>query len=296
MRYKATQYILPFLKALVVVLCFYFLYSGWLKRPFHATFFKEIARVPWYIFGCMAGLSILSWLVESKKWQLLVRNLWGIRFRESVIQNLTAQAASFITPLRAGEIVYKSLFFTKTLRTDIALRVVTGNLCQMATTVILGSVAAVFYLKEAMDTLGFLFICGSLLFMLVVCVVLWLQQRFKLETVAPTIVWQATGLSFVRYVLFAANWPVLLIAMSYDMPPQTIVINTLVMYLAVSLVPLMPLVDIPVKLTVAAFVFEGGEYGSDAILLTTSVIWITNTVLPTVIGCAMIPFKKLAAA
>lgn len=94
----------------------------------------------------MLLLSLTSWLVESKKWQVLVKDVEEIRFRESIIQSLTAQAASFITPLRAGEFAYKALFYERDDRKSILSRVFLGNLCQMIVTVFLGGLIGLLFL------------------------------------------------------------------------------------------------------------------------------------------------------
>ncbi len=84
-------------------------------------------------------------MVESKKWQFLVKVVYEISFRESVTQNLTAQAASYITPLRSGEFVAKALYFPAPQRKEITQRVFAGNYCQMTVTLVLGFIALSFH-------------------------------------------------------------------------------------------------------------------------------------------------------
>lgn len=273
--------------------CAYFLYTRWQNRPIGVETMRVlIAKIPLCIFGLMILLSLSSWLVESKKWQVLVGGFWELRFRESIFQNLTAQAASFITPLRAGEVVFKVLFYTKSLRKDIAGRVVVGNLVQMVITILLGCIGALYILSREIEASFYVLFLTPLLFLLPIVGTLWMWKRYDLKAIARRVLWLTTGLSFLRYCLFASNWLLILWTLDYEMSMLEIIMNTLAMYLFVSIIPLIPMADVPVRMTAAAMIFEGSYNYGDTIIFATVLVWIINTILPTAIGCALLPFKK----
>lgn len=68
--------------------------------------------------------------------------------------------------------------------------------------------------------------------------------------------------------------------------------NIALNYLAVSIIPMFQIFDIPVKWAVADMIFNGGILQSPIVIATT-LIWLTNTLFPTLLGCILIPFKKL---
>ena len=253
-----------------------------------------LKEIPFYSIGLMLLLSLASWLVESKKWQVLVKDVEEIRFRESVIQSLTAQAASFITPLRAGEFAYKALFYERDDRKTILSRVFLGNLCQMIITVLLGLIGLIFFLKnEILDTF-FLIILILIGLSTIFILYEWIKQKWHIKDVVSQLWMKTLALSLLRYVLFASNWLIVLQIIKSDVALYTWLDNIAVNYLAVSIIPMFQIFDIPVKWAVADMIFNGGILQSPIVIATT-LIWLTNTLFPTLLGCILIPFKKLKA-
>jgi len=242
----------------------------------------------------MLLLSITSWLVESKKWQLLTKEVQELRFRESVLQSLTAQAASFITPLRAGEFAFKAMFFEKKQRKFILSRVFTGNLSQMIITVILGLIGLLFLLdSDDVDSVLFFTYILLILGCIISIAFLWIQKKWRLKKVKQALWVKVLGFSFFRYLLFSSNWLLILWSLKSDISPITWLDNIAVNYLAVSAIPMFQIADIPVKWTAAAYIFNGTTYNADHIILATTIVWLTNTLFPTLLGCMLLPFKKL---
>jgi len=291
---KAKHFLAPSVKILVLVACILFLYFQWKERPLRLeSVLESLKNLPFHTITLILLLSLASWLVESKKWQLLVRDVEDIRFRESVTQSLTAQAASFITPLRAGEFVFKSLFFKKEQHKEILSRVLIGNLCQMTVTVILGFIGLSILLKNDIDGVLFFGFVMFLLGCLGILGLLWIQKKWNISQLAHGVLWKTLGLSLVRYILFAGNWLLLLSYLKSDLALHFWLDKIAVNYLAVSAVPMFQIADIPVKWTAASYIFNGSTYQAEFIIMATTIIWITNTLFPTLLGCVLLPFKKL---
>lgn len=293
MLHKTKQYLPPFIKFLVIAGCVYFLIMQWQERALQPAILKSLLQgLPWLVIPVMVILSLSSWLVESKKWQVLVGGLYRLRFRESVLQNLTAQAASFITPLRAGEVVFKVLFYEKELRKEIAGRTIVGNMSQMLVTTVLGLSGGLFILKDELTSVFYIFFIAILLFVMGVVFVLWAWKKYQLKTLSAKLLIQVTSLSLLRYTLFAANWVLILWAVDYDMTVWKSIACVMAMYFVISVIPLIPVADVPVRLTAAAMVFEESTVLGETILFATLVVWCVNTILPTLVGCALLPFVR----
>jgi hypothetical protein len=294
--YKSKQFLAPLIKIIVIVICAYVLYLQWIERPLRLnTILFSLQKLPWFTLPLMISISISSWLVESKKWQYLIRDFYVLGFRESVIQNLTSQAASFITPLRAGEFAMKSFFFTTSLRKKVWSRILAGNSSQMAVTAILGSIGLLLYFQEQLEleSLFPLILTSSLLSLLVFTLVLWLMKKWDSGTMTVQ-KWCDTLLySLLRYVLFASNWLLILWLSDYESSALLIIRNITVFYVAASIIPVFQLFDIALKWSVAAYVFQGSLYNAELILMATTLVWFTNSIVPTLLGCALFPFQKL---
>ncbi len=292
---KAKQYAGPAIKTVLVVACLVVVYQQVQNRALTLDAALEAAgSITWFIIPLMALLSLSSWLVESFKWQLLVKDFYGLRFRESVIHNLTAQAASFITPLRSGEYVLKTLYFPADQKKNILNRVLLGNVNQMLVTVVCGIGALFFYTLNFVDP--YILLAGGLGMAVMGGMVYFLIGK-KLNLPKATLsLWLPTFLlSLVRYVLFSACWWLVL----YQIEPGLALLETItavaVFYLVVSVLPLIQLLDIPVKITLAGLVFSAIVNNESAIATATLLVWATNTLLPTLLGCALLPGRELKA-
>lgn len=294
--HKSKQFLAPLIKIIVIVICVYLLYHQWIERPVSLeTILESLKQLPWFTIPLMICMSLLSWLIESKKWQYLINDFYELRFRESVVQNLTAQAASFITPLRLGEFALKPIFFSKPLRKKVVSRTLAGNVSQMLITTLIGLITVLFYFKKNLEIAPtFLFIfTGILLFLLAFVISLWVIKKWDNNEMKWQ-KWRNTILySLLRYVVFSSNWLLILWFLDYQSSTLIIIRNIGIFYLAVSIIPVFQLFDIAIKWTVAAYVFEGSLFNAEVILFSTTLIWFTNSMVPTLTGCALLPFQKL---
>lgn len=282
----------------IIALCVYLLYNQWMERPLRLSTFTDLLnKLPWWSLPALLLFSLSSWMIESKKWQFLIKEFYKLRFRESVLQNLTAQAASFITPFRAGEFALKSTFFKKELRKKILSSILAGNLAQMAVTTVLGISGMLFYIKNQSPESVFLLIFSSVMMCLLAFILyLWISKKWQ-SGILNTQQWAKVLIfSFLRYVLFASNWLIVLILLDYEASLFIIIRNITIYYLLVSIIPVIQLFDIALKWTVASYIFNGNLYNTESILFATTIIWITNSIFPTVLGCAILPFQKLKIA
>ncbi|ARN78220.1 hypothetical protein BST97_09575 [Nonlabens spongiae] len=287
---KSKQYLPLLLKILVFAGCTAVLVFKFQDSEYNwYRIFEELASLPWFILPLLMCVSLASWLVESKKWQFLVGDFYGLRFRESVLQNLTAQAASFITPLRSGEFVAKALYFPKSLRKQVTQRVFIGNFSQMAVTVAVGIIGLFVYEQELMDDtwkyVGLIILTGLLIFL----AYSWVRKKLGLNAVRSDLWFKTVGFSTLRYLIFSSNWLLVLGVLYYDQSIVTILSCITVWYLLISTIPLIQILDLPVRILAVVTIFPGD---TEIVLLATTLIWITNTVFPTVLGCALLPFKS----
>ncbi|AUC79010.1 hypothetical protein CW736_06185 [Nonlabens sp. MB-3u-79] len=294
--HKSKQFLAPLIKIIVILICAYVLYMQWMERPLQLNeLWIALQKLPGLTLVAMIAISLASWLVESKKWQYLLDDFYKLSFRESVLQNLTAQAASFITPWRAGEFAMKSLFFKKTLRKKVLSRILAGTISQMLVTILLGVIGVLFYVKESLDldTAFYLIGMGILLLLLMASISLWLIKKWKSGSLT-TKKWRRTILfSLLRYLIFASNWLLLLWLLDYESSMLITIRNVSVFYLVVSIIPVFQVFDIAVKWTAATYIFEGGFFHPELIIVATTIIWLTNSILPTLLGCALLPFQQL---
>ncbi|WP_156339997.1 hypothetical protein [Nonlabens sp. YIK11] len=246
-----------------------------------------LKSMPLYFWMLLPVFSISSWMMETIKWQLLATSSQRITFTQSLYQNLTSQAASFLTPLRAGEFALKASYFQQHQRKNILKAVAYGNFCQMTVTVIFGAIGW-WYLA---DLPWWIFFIGFLILLILMILSPRLHQRLSLSAaIAPIL-----GLSALRYVLFSSSW---LLLLSYSsMSPTPMIISCITaMYLTVSIVPSMQLFDLALKWSVASFFADSLAISMESMTAIVAVVWLFNTVLPVVLGSLMLPFPQFQKA
>jgi hypothetical protein len=259
-----------------------------------SDFLDQIAQFSWYVIPLCVVLSLGSWMVESSKWKVLVLDFERIRFRESVTQNLTAQAASFITPLRAGEYGLKAMFFDSVRKKDIVTRVMAGNLNQLVVTVFFGLSGMYVYSVGEYHPIG-VYLCSVAALLIGSVIYLILKRFWGLSKISFLLWCKVTCLSLLRFCLFASVWLLVLFQSEFQASWLELAAATSVFYLVVSVLPLIQLLDLPVRLTTASMIFYSLIPDANFIVAATFLIWLTNTILPTLIGCLLLPKKEFKA-
>jgi hypothetical protein len=285
MSNKSKHFLLLACKILVILSCLGYL--TWQLQSDLVAWDSMLAfgfPLPVNLFFVLPVLSIVSWFVESYKWQLLVRDLRVLRFCESVIHNLTAQAASFITPLKAGEFATKAFYFETALRTKVLKAVLVGNLSQMTVTVVLGTAGIALLFDHSILTILILTIGVVVLILLSPTIARW----FKFKGVQIGVI---TFLSFVRYLIFSGSWLLLLYATS-DVSIWIVLGSISAMYLAASIIPTLQIFDVFLKWSIASFFVGFLDIPIESMIAIVTIIWLNNTVLPVLLGCGILAFQR----
>ncbi len=122
---------------------------------------------------------------------------------------------------------------------------------------------------------------------------LWISKKLKVPTL-PTQLWITTlSFSLLRYFVFASNWLIILYVLGYESSLSATMVNVALLYLAVSIIPMIQLFDMPLRWSLVGVIFAGANYSADTVILATTIVWMTNSVFPTLLGCALLPFQKL---
>lgn len=241
-------------------------------------FSKSVPSIFWILLPL---LSLSSWFIESLKWRFLVLPIKHINMFKSFFQNLCGQAASFLTPLRAGEFIVKSSYYNKASRKPVLRAVLLGNLSQMTITVLLGIMGWLFLYNQSVRNLFILVI----VMLLVILLAPRMARRFNFERPYYPIL----GYSLLRYILFSSCWTLLLV--QYSSSSYTLILASIAaMYLSVSIVPSMQVFDLAIKWTVASFFTSTLGISIEIMTAIVAIIWVNNTLLPVILGSLLLPF------
>lgn len=298
--HKANHYITIAFKCVVSLLLLFAIYMVFKERSFdwHTFVFLLDELDPFLIFLVMI-LSLSSWAVESFKWQYVCRGYWLLRFRESVLLNLLAQSASFFTPLRSGEFSVKCIYAPKHTRKKTLLSVAEANTAQMGITLFLGLLGFIYNQDLVLGKLktweGMTSVSTTLMLVIagagLAALLIWQKQRVALFLRAisdPKLLL----LCFFRYLLFSHVWILLLLSLNEGISYLNATMMVWLFYLLVSILPIFQFLDVVVKMGIGALLFSALGLTLPEISAVTALAWLTNTLLPSLLGAVSVPFVK----
>ena len=247
-----------------------------------------------------------NWFVEVLKWQRLAQLIRPTTWVESLKQSLSSLTVSILTPNRIGEYGAKAMYFSKEERSRVVLYNFLGNFNQMATTVIFGCLGFLFIFREikGLELVEISWIKMGMFTATVIIGLVLLSRMWKgfyakmvlgLRTVPLRTHSEVFVLSLVKYLIFSHQFYFLLAFFGVDLGYLQCMGLLSLSYLISSLIPGFVLFDWLVKGSVAVAIF--GRFGVDQMLVLsiTSVMWLLNFGLPSVIGTFYVMGFKLTA-
>jgi hypothetical protein len=238
--------------------------------------------------------TITNWLLEILKWKSLVSSIENFTFFQAAEQSFSSLTASLLTPNRIGEYGAKVMYYPAKERKKVMLLNFLGNFSQMNMTVFFGLIGILFLWRKIPVHLNVTFfqvagigtITGLLLFFLFKKYASKYWQKFirKLLAIPFSVHFKNYTFSFLRYVIFSHQFYFLLVVFGVDLNYFTVMSVIFSMYLISSVIPSFAFFDWLIKGSVAVSLF--GIYGINEIIILsiTSIMWLLNFALPSVIG------------
>lgn len=313
LHYKTKQFFFVLIKLSIVVGAFYFIYSkitenGNLNFTDFISFLKKnhtfsIKTVVFLIF-----LSGFNWFFEILKWQYLVKTIKPISFRSAVIQSLSALTTSLITPNRIGDYGAKAMYYLKPLRTKIVMLNLLGNLAQMAITTFFGCIGFILFSNRYAIDINYYKISriAIVIFIISIFAVFGItQKRYKIKGFSIATILNFLKsinikthiiillLSLIRYAIFSFQFYYLLTLFGINIDYINAMIVITSMYLLASIVPTISIFDVVIKGSIAVFLFSYLGVDELTILVISTLMWLLNFVIPSVIGSYFVLNFKL---
>ncbi len=253
-------------------------------------------------------LTFLNWFFEIFKWKTLVFSIKRINFQNALQQTLGALTASLFTPNRIGEYGAKAIFYTHSYRKRILFLNLVGNAQQMLVTLIFGCIGLFFLISQYNIKINYLKLFVSLIAIIITSsLLLYYFKKKKLSithyfisklktyttSLSRTALTTTMLLSFLRYCIFSFQFFYLLYVFNVNMDYIDAMIFITSMYLLSSIIPSIFIFDIVVKGGVAIYLFSFANIDSITILSITTLMWLLNFVLPSLIGSIFVLNFKL---
>ncbi len=270
----------------------------------------------------MVFLMVINWGIESLKWKWLINQAEEINFLTSFQAVLGGLAVSVFTPNRIGEFMGRVFILKKTDPIKAILLTIVGSFSQLMVTVVLGTVAYLFFAPRYLTsilfesrwlvngfsltlvlisiTAIFLYFNISVLHRISILIPGKYSERVKnsIDAIAGCprkLLVKTVLLSAIRYLVFSTQFYLAIRLMDLNFTAVQCMMVIPVIYLVLAAIPSIALAEIGVRGSVSVFLFGlltgFGFLGAGAALAVVSastLIWLVNIALPSLAGVLVV--------
>lgn len=314
-----------FIGPLVFLLLSWFIWRQVVRQPDWQGSLDKICRAmtgpqQWKLWLVLA-LMPLNWGIEARKWQLALRPVGGISYRNAFKAIFTGATMASFTPNRMGEYLGRILYVKEGKRlTAISLTIVC-SIAQLLITLAIG-ISGLLYMRAALYQRAFsaayltfwlnslLGMAGLLLVSLTIIYfrlsgVLWILRKIPrsgkylayikdLENFDIAILLRILFLSFARYIVFIIQYSLVFPLFGVFLSPGQTWAGVSVVFLVMALVPTFTfLTELGLRWEASIQALELFSTNAVGIFAASFAIWLINLIIPALVGSLLILSIKL---
>ncbi len=244
-------------------------------------------------------LFLPNWLIESYKWKLITGSIESVSFSTAFKSVLSGLCIGNLTPGRFGEFIGRILYFKEENRTAVTFTHFACGISQLVVTIVIGLLALTLTFSAQKGSLIVYLAIGCLAFLIFILWVYfntkyfyqkisklkWLSKfNFRVIDFPKKTLFQLLILSLARYIVFFFQYYFLLYLFNVRSDFVSIASGIAISYMLLSSIPMISFIEIAIRGAVAMLVF--GSYSSNnvSLFLASSLVWLINIVLPSIIG------------
>jgi uncharacterized membrane protein YbhN (UPF0104 family) len=308
------------IKVLVILIAFWYIYKEvFLKENISDIIFTYKGIINntetfWLLLFSII-LMFFNWGLEAYKWKMMISKIEQISFLKSYKAILTGITVSFFTPNRIGEFGGRVFHLDKANKIKAVLITLLGNMSQLITTIIIGLMSLMFFLRDVLKDNLYLYyaVLTSVIVLIAVIITVYFNARFltyllnkvKLFTNYHeyTKVFSYYNfrelfvillLSLCRYVIFTFQFYLLLKVLSVNIALIPALSMIFIVFLVMAAIPTIALSEIGVRGSVAMYFLGILSANTFGILTASFSLWIINLVIPAIIGSVFVFSLKLS--
>lgn len=275
-----------------------------------------------WMFWAVVAMMIVNWGIEARKWQLLLRPLERMSLGKSFKAILAGLALALNTPNRIGEYGGRILYVQEGHRIQAVSLTIAGSFSQLIVTLVCGCFGLIFLLnipETATDLIkmqSYFFWIKIILYIVVGITLMSLLLYFRLgwlfrlvekipflsKTVKHLLVmnelnnnilFRVLALSFLRYIVFAVQYILMLKLMQVDIGWWQAFWLISVLFLIMAIIPTIALADLGIRGKASLELFGLFSVNKFGIIAASAGMWCVNLVFPALIGSILIAGIKI---
>jgi len=265
------------------------------------------AKNAWMVVIAVVLMPVV-WMLEARKWKLLMRPALRISLRRSLGAVLGGVSLSLFTPNRIGEYGGRILFVPSKYNWRAVIATLVGSFAQNLVNIAFGFIAGVAFLifnsvipytlRTGLGVLTALILAfGVILYFKIPDLSMW-AEKFKpaswlrrpwralmyLQQITSRDLLIALGYSFSKYIVFSTQFVLLLLYFGLDVPVFWVFSGVAVMYLMQTSVPLPPFVDVVARSELAVLLWASFAVNELSVLAASFFLWVINLLVPAFFG------------
>jgi len=269
----------------------------------------------------LVGLMVVNWVLESRKWQILVSSVEKVSLFTAVKAVLSGLSFSLFVPNGIGEYFGRIVYMHEGNRLKSVALTVVGSIAQMLVTFAAG-LAGLIYLKSTawsnvLNAQGFsVFWINGMTYMIGMTTLVlafiyyklsWLttlvekipfvyKYRYLIESIEGFHWKELTRiltLSVTRYGVFIAQYLLMLHIFNVQIHWLEAMCTTSVLFLVLAILPTIPVADLGVRGEAGMQLFGILSKNAGGIVFTAAGIWFLNIIIPSIVGSIFVLSIKI---
>ncbi len=288
--------------------------------PLSLSRVKHNLQDNWPALLLVVILMFVNWGIEARKWQILVAPFEKLPFRKAFYSILAGVSISIITPNRVGEYGGRVMFLKSGNRLKGVSVTGVGSLSQFMTTMFFG-MTGILYFIFAFDPIQtkrengliweWLFLAlAVVLFVMALLLyfhldrLTWVFQRIRwlrrfkgfvkiINVFSNSRLLGILGLSAIRYIVFSAQYLILLQALGANVLWWKGFMMLFLIYVCLALIPTITIAELGIRGELGIWLLGLISANKVAILAATLGIWLVNLLIPAILGSVLLPGIKV---
>ena len=268
---------------------------------------------PLIIFVLVAScfLMPINWGIESYKWKLITQQVESIPYTTALKSVFMGICLGNIAPGRAMEFLGKIYFFKSQNKPSVTILHFINGMVQMLITVLVGisAIAYKFQLVHSSAQLVYSIIIFGIVLIIFFCLAILnvstIQRKLKFIkwfkfsdstqqlSFSKMLLLNLVVLSMLRYFVFSLQFYLVYRVLSLPMPVMQMASSIAVYFMLTSLIPMISFIEPAIRAAIALFVFNQVNDSYISVVLSATLLWFINVVLPSIIGYLIILKAKI---
>ena len=289
------------------------IYSRLSQIPELSTQLLSWFHQPLIIFVLVASFFLMpiNWGIESYKWKLVTQQVESIPYTTALKSVFMGICLGNIAPGRAMEFLGKIYFFKSENKPSVTILHFINGMFQMLITVLVGisAIAYKFQLVHSSPQLVYSIIIFGIVLIIFFCLAILnvstIQRKLKFIkwfkfsdstqqlSFSKMLLFKLVVLSMLRYFVFSFQFYLVYRVLSLPMPVMQMASSIAVYFMLTSLIPMISFIEPAIRAAIALFVFNQVNDSYISVVLSATLLWFINVVLPSIIGYLIILKAKI---